>query len=228
MTPNFEILINSYLKINSDTSYWLSDIYFLYASASTYYEIDVNLTCSLSGNSIISNSFCSDEGYEIPTWISLDEANSKLIVNTPALNQPTNFTFTLKAVTSEKSYPVYRKVYIQVSWWVTDCKFWESNSNSRCSQWANGYQVYSNSKTCESSSVDSTADASSKLTISAISAGMGLFLKYHIEHWFTLPIANLFLAACFFVSLTAFFPSPFLTSSCFSVTINSTWQVWLR
>ena len=161
---------------SSDTAYLFTDISLTNLVVSSNYEIDVNLTCSLSGNSIISNSFSSDEGYEIPTWISWDEANSKLIVNTPALSQPTNFTFTLEAVTSEKPYPVYRKVYIQVSWWVTDCKFWESNSNSRCSQWANGYQVYSNSKTCESSSVDSTADTSSKLTISAISAAMVLSL----------------------------------------------------
>ena len=162
--------------VSTDTIYVFSDITLSNVSPLTKYEVDVSLTCSVSGKSIISTTFSTDEGYEIPSWISLDDINGKLKVITPAIYQSSNYTFSLKTVTSEKPYSTYRKVYVQINWWISNCKYWEPNSSSKWSQWIDGYQVYSNLKLWYSSQVDETMNALSKLTISAISVWMGISL----------------------------------------------------
>ena len=161
----------------SDTSYWITDISILNVSSSASYEVDVSLTCSVSGNSDVINSFTSDKGKEVPNWISVDNANSKLIVSTPSVVQATSYSFTLKAVTSEKPLiPVYRNVFVQISWFASNWKYWKSNSSSRCSQCNSGYQVYSNQKTWEPSSVDSMASAMLKTTISLLCIAVGIVI----------------------------------------------------
>ena len=161
----------------SDTSYWITDISILNVSSSASYEVDVSLTCSVSGNSDVSNSFTSDKGKEVPNWISVDNANSKLIVSTPSVAQVTSYSFTLKVVTSEKPLiPVYRNVFVQISWFASNWKYWESNSSSRCNQCNSGYQVYSNQKTWELSSVDNMASAMLKTTISLLCIAVGIVI----------------------------------------------------
>ena len=82
----------------SDVSYWFgntSDITEL--QSSTYYEIDIYLTCSVSGSTTITYDLISNGNETIPSWVTLDTSDRKLKFTTPELDADTNFTFSVGA-----------------------------------------------------------------------------------------------------------------------------------
>ena len=140
---------------------------------SMHYEQSLALTCSVSGSSTVVHSFSNDLGNQVPSWIAIDDANSRLVIDTP--NATASYTFTLKSVTSEAQYPVYRNVYIKIDWLVSNCKTCSAD-NSKWTECADGYQVYSNLKVCASTQNSDTVNTSTKITISAVGAAIAIGL----------------------------------------------------
>lgn len=50
----------------------------------------------------------------IPSWVSIDAANSKLVMTTPKLSSETNYTFGISSYVSVDSKSYLRYVYLQV------------------------------------------------------------------------------------------------------------------
>lgn len=70
----------------------------------TYYEMDVNITCSLNGDTSITYELVSYNGSTVPSWISLDDANSKLTGTTEDIEADTQYMFALNATANGTTY----------------------------------------------------------------------------------------------------------------------------
>ena len=108
--PTTELTVTNYsfspTYLDSDST-WESDVSYWYGNtsdttglqSSTYYEIDIYLTCSVSGSTSITYELTSDDNGTVPSWVTLDTSDRKLKFTTPELNADTNFTFLVEAIT---------------------------------------------------------------------------------------------------------------------------------
>ena len=140
----------------SDIFYVVDDINLYGLPISTFLEITVNLTCSVSGSTSISYWLYSLNPSEIPSWCKLDANNSKLLLSIPYLSNPTNYTFQIAEMSTESTTINYRNVKLQVNWMVANWQSWEAGSIYRWSKWLDGYSIYTNLKLWETSQVSAT------------------------------------------------------------------------
>ena len=101
---------------------WVSDVSYWYGNtsdttelqSSTYYEIDINLTCSVSGNTAITYDLIPNDNDAVPSWVTLDISDRKLKFTTPELDADTNFTFSVEAVVSGDTNTYVNNYYLEV------------------------------------------------------------------------------------------------------------------
>ena len=99
----------------SEVSYWYGNTtYVRELQGSTYYEIDLYLTCSVSGSTTIGYALTSDDNGTVPSWITLDTSDRKLKFTTPELDADTNFTFSVEAVVSGDTNTYVNNYYLEV------------------------------------------------------------------------------------------------------------------
>ena len=120
--PMSEFTVTSYTDTYTYLDFWESDIsywdgntsYVRELQSSTYYEIDIYLTCSVSGSTSITYDLTSDDNGTVPDWIALDTSDRKLKFTTPQLNADTNFTFSVEATVSGDTNTYINKYYLEV------------------------------------------------------------------------------------------------------------------
>ena len=112
---NFTYEENHSLSWESDVSYWYGNAsYTRQLQSSTYYEIDLYLTCSVSGSTAIGYAFTSDDNGTVPSWINLSTTDRKLKLTTPELDADTNFTFSVQAIVIGDTNTYVNKYYLEV------------------------------------------------------------------------------------------------------------------
>ena len=111
------ITLVSVSNYSSDTSYWLNDITISNVISNSQLNTSEYFFCSLVGTSTQNCQFTTTKGNQIPSWISVDLANSQLVINAPNLTASTNYTFTLEETSAENLSSYYRIVNVQVVTW---------------------------------------------------------------------------------------------------------------
>jgi hypothetical protein len=72
----------------------------------------MDYTCSLSGSTTISYDIQSNNGNQVPGWVSLDPTNKLLNFTTPSVSEDTNYTFNIASSASGDDY--FISIYIEV------------------------------------------------------------------------------------------------------------------
>ena len=117
----------------SDISYWFGNTLELRdLQGSSYHEIDIYLTCSLSGSTAITYSLISNDNEAVPSWVTLDTSDSKLKLITPELSVDTNFTFSVRATVSGDSNTYINKYYLEVLLFIPVWGDGKRSSNETC------------------------------------------------------------------------------------------------
>ena len=99
----------------SDVSYWSGNTSYTQGlQSSSNYEIDINLTCSVSGNTVITYALVSNDNEVVPSWVTLDSSDRKLRLTTPELDADTNFTFSVQATVGGDTNTYVNKYYLEV------------------------------------------------------------------------------------------------------------------
>ena len=70
----------------------------------TYYQIDVDLTCSIGGSTSITYELVSYNGSSVPDWITLDSTNFRLTGTTSNIDVNTQYTFAINATANGTTY----------------------------------------------------------------------------------------------------------------------------
>ena len=117
-----EFTLNSIPATHTYYSIWQSDVSYWFGNtsdtrelqSSTYYEIDIYLTCSVAGNTTITYDLTSDDNGTVPSWITLDTSDRKLKFTTPELDADSNFTFSVEATVSGDTNTYVNKYYLEV------------------------------------------------------------------------------------------------------------------
>ena len=99
----------------SDVSYWYGNTsYIRQLQNSTYYEIDIYLTCSVAGSTTITYALTMDDNGTVPSWITLETSDRKLRFTTPELDADTNFTFSIESSVENDANTYANKYYLEV------------------------------------------------------------------------------------------------------------------
>ena len=132
----------------SDTSYWYGNTYYTLGLQSlVYYEIDINITCSVSGSTTITYALISNDNETVPSWVILDSFARKLKFTTPELNADTNFTFSVEATVNGDTNTYINKYYLEVLYCLaSNCIECVQYYNRRWNKWQSGYEVFSDYK----------------------------------------------------------------------------------
>ena len=70
----------------------------------TYYQIDVDLTCSINGSTSITYELVSYNGSSVPNWITLDSTNFQLTGTTSDIDANTQYIFAINATANGATY----------------------------------------------------------------------------------------------------------------------------
>ena len=70
----------------------------------TYYQIDVDLTCSINGSTSITYELVSYNGSSVPNWITLDSTNFQLTGTTSDIDEDTQYVFAINATANGTTY----------------------------------------------------------------------------------------------------------------------------
>ena len=70
----------------------------------TYYQIDVDLSCSINGSTSITYELVSYNGNSVPDWITLDSANFRLTGTTSDIDANTQYIFAINATADGTTY----------------------------------------------------------------------------------------------------------------------------
>ena len=165
--------INPAYQFSSDLSYWLDSVSYLKLKTNQHYELDINLTWSVSGSTEVYYSLTSNNGNTVPDWVSLNLLTSKLILNTPKLTKETNYTFDASLTLTGDANVFQKHILLQVLYW-WEVEHWESCQLSQYDKWQkceSGYIVYSDFKLCSISQVSNEVDGMSTATIAALITG---------------------------------------------------------
>ena len=107
-TNNTLTLINLTQSVNATYSTDLISDTTTYTNSSlveqTYYQIDVDLTCSIDGSTSIIYELVSYNGSSVPDWITLDSANFRLTGTTSNIDVNTQYTFAINATANGTTY----------------------------------------------------------------------------------------------------------------------------
>ena len=87
----------------SDVSYWL-DSHASSVNEQTNSTISIDFTCSVSGNTTITYSLSQYQNETVPTWVTIDEANLLLNVETPDVTANTTYNFYVNSTFNSLSY----------------------------------------------------------------------------------------------------------------------------
>lgn len=100
---------------SSDMSFNLEDYTNFDLVSDTTITVDLGLSCSISGSTLIGLTLGSYNGGPIPTWANWD-SNNLLVLNTPLVTVDTYFTFVVEmAVTSLTAEVFTQTVYLKVN-----------------------------------------------------------------------------------------------------------------
>ena len=126
-------------SLNSDISFNCNEASFLNLAANTTGDVSLPLSCSISGQTLITYSLLS-----APSWVNLNAANRTLNINTTEVAVGTTSSFTIKSISS---YSIWDKtinlkvVNCNVQNWET-CSF---NNPDNCKTWNDGFYANGNS-----------------------------------------------------------------------------------
>ena len=70
----------------------------------TYYQIDIDLTCSIDGSTSITYELVSYDGNTVPDWITLDSTNFQLTGTTSDIDEDTQYVFAINATANGTTY----------------------------------------------------------------------------------------------------------------------------
>ena len=108
ITPTYSSVIPSieyYQAVTmSDVSYWLSTVTSYNMAELTTSNVAIDLTWSISGSTAITYSLVAYSTYTLPTWITLDTANSQLVMITPDVTATTNYGLIVRSTISSTNY----------------------------------------------------------------------------------------------------------------------------
>ena len=140
MTQQAYTFIVSYLS-EEDISYNFDLVSKLDLIINNTYSIILSLTCSISGSTIVSYSLSTTSG-SVPSWVSLDTTNWKLIINTTNVPAGTTASFTIDASVTGDTKTYQKTVNLAIiNWDVSNCAQWDPSSSNVCKVWTTSSQT---------------------------------------------------------------------------------------
>lgn len=80
----------------SDYMYYVSTVTYFNLTGKQSLSLAINLTCSISG-AAVTHKIIPNGTDPIPSWVSIDEANNKLLVSIPAVSSITKYSFGIQS-----------------------------------------------------------------------------------------------------------------------------------
>jgi hypothetical protein len=77
-----------------------------------FYSKSIDLTCSISGGTVVTYSLQQNGVNSLPGWVILDDTNALLNITTPSVDIDTNYTFNIISTVGGTDYP--HTIYLQV------------------------------------------------------------------------------------------------------------------
>ena len=132
-------------------------------------KVLLDLSWSISGLEDITYQLSANTGLIVPNWVSLDLANSALVVNTTNVSVGTSTSFTIKSTNA--NYLIWDKaINLEiVSWTVENWLICQSNNPNFWKTCSDGYSLSSDSTSCPVDSLNTI----SRLATSANQAIIG-------------------------------------------------------
>ena len=136
--------LDSSKQFSSDLSYWLDSVSYLKLKAEQHYELDIQLTCSVSGLTDVNYSIGYYLNSKVPSWAKLNLNKNQLILDTPRLYQDTNFSFAADLAVAGDANLYQKPIFVQVLYW--QVQHWITWENAQYDKWKiceEGYSVFS-------------------------------------------------------------------------------------
>ena len=87
-----------------DVSYWLNTVTSYNMAKLTTSNVAIDLTWSISGSTAITYSLVAYSTYTLPTWVTLDAANSQLVITTPDVTATTYYGLIVRSTIGSTNY----------------------------------------------------------------------------------------------------------------------------
>ena len=122
------VSLSSVIYINQSYTFTINyqtDVYYLTDSQSlsviekTNTQVLPDLSCSLSNSTSVMFSLCSYNNVNAPSWIAIDANTGLLTINSPEVDQNTNYSFYVNAVTTGVSQQIQKLIKLTVTNWTT-------------------------------------------------------------------------------------------------------------
>ena len=99
--------------------YYITDSQYLSFVEKTSTQVLPNLSCSLSSSTSIVFSLSSYNNVNVPSWIAIDANTGFLTINSPEVDQDTNYSFYVNAVITGVSQQIQKLIRLTVTNWTT-------------------------------------------------------------------------------------------------------------
>ena len=174
--PNQSLEMSNDSKSTSDVYYIANDQSFLTITEGTYNEINLDVSCSTSGTTLITYSIApnNNNGDSAPSWVSVSSLGV-LKFTAPFVNANTSYIIVVEAKVPNADLSIEMQVTLQVNkWLVNGCKLCKSGNTSVCTLCNSGYTLFGN--ICESNEVSQKIQTLGIVMKVSISMSLALIL----------------------------------------------------
>ena len=121
------------IKSNSSDVYMRSSDQLISVAQNSNLQVTPNLTCSISGGTVISYSLESYSGSQVPSWVAIDKNTGQLRISVPKIDAITTFRFYVNSAVSGTINSVQKLIILTVT--LCNIDNWKTCSNINGSTW---------------------------------------------------------------------------------------------